>query len=656
MARLIVKSPYIKCGSGQGAGGYMKYIATRERVEIIPDDRPPTRKQEQLITKLSKDFPNVKELMEYDDYVQDPTKANASSLITLALEENWSQVQTSEGYAKYIATRPRAERLGDHGLFGDEDSVDLDKAMSELEHYTGNVWTHIISLHREDAERLGYNNAQAWRSLLRTHRNDIAAAMKIPPRDFRWYAAFHDEGKHPHVHMMAWSAKPGQAYLSKDGIWQIKSTLTNQIFQQEMLHLYEQKSESRDELVRETRRVMLELSQQMRESVCEHPEAERMMLDLAHQLGDVKGKKSYGYLPKALKKQVDEIVDQMERLPVVNECYQKWWDLQCRVSDFYSEKERQRPPLSQQKEFRAIKNAVIQEAEHIRQNQIFFEDKDIEDGGGWVDDRELTWACWELRGTIENEELPLAERDAAAEKMEQLAKTGDAYAQYFLGLLYRDGGLLVPDTEKAKYWLEQAAKQEIHAAQYSLGRLLLSDDPDVRDPDEGIRWMKAAAKNGNDYAAYVLGEEYLSGKHVVKNSGTAAEYLHQAAQVDNPWAQYLLGKLYLMGEGVERDENTAYEWFQGAAEQGHTYAQFFVDRMEQQEQFVSPSLLLSATRLLHHMGNIFRDNAPTTPTSGGMQIDRKRLQKLRVKKIALGHKPDDHEEEQNMSGMTMGGW
>ena len=483
MARLIVKSPYIKCGGGQGAGGYMKYIATRERVEIIPDDRPPTRKQEQLITKLVNDFPDTKGLLEYEDYTTRPTKANASSLITLALEENWSQVQSSEGYAKYIATRPRAERLGDHGLFGDEDSVDLDKAMSELEHYTGNVWTHIISLHREDAERLGYNNAQAWRSLLRTHRNDIAAAMKIPPQDFRWYAAFHDEGKHPHVHMMAWSTVPGEAYLTRDGIRQIKSTLTNQIFQQEMLHLYEQKSESRDELVRETRRAMLELSQQMSESVCEHPEAEQMILDLAQQLGNVKGKKSYGYLPKALKKQVDEIVDQMERLPVVKECYQKWWDLQCRVSDFYSEKKRQRPPLSHQKEFRAIKNAVIQEAERIRQNQISFEDKDMEDGGGWVDDRELTWACWELRGTIENEELPLAERDVAAGKMEQLAKTGDAYAQYFLGLLYRDGGLLVPDTEKAKHWLEQAAKQEVHAAQYALSRLLLSDDPDVHDPD-----------------------------------------------------------------------------------------------------------------------------------------------------------------------------
>ena len=239
MARLIVKSPYIQCGK-QNASGYLRYIATRERVKIIPDDRPPTRKQEQLITKLIRDFPDVKELLEYEDYVQKPTKANASSLITLALEEHWKQVQQTDGYMKYIATRPRAERLGDHGLFGDTDHVDLDAAMSELEHYTGNVWTHIISLHREDAERLGYNNAQAWRALLRAHRNDIAAAMHIPPQDFRWYAAFHNEGHHPHVHMMAWSVKPGQAHLDRDGIRQMKSQLTNDIFQQELLHVYEQ--------------------------------------------------------------------------------------------------------------------------------------------------------------------------------------------------------------------------------------------------------------------------------------------------------------------------------------------------------------------------------------------------------------------------------
>ena len=246
MARLIVKSPYIKCGAGQSAGGYLKYIATRERVEIIPDDRPPTRKQEQLIAKLVKDFPDAKELMEYEDYLSHPTKATASALITLTLESNWDRLSSMDGYAKYIALRPRAERLG-------------------------------------------YNHAESWRTLLRTHRNDIAAAMKIPPEDFRWYAAFHDEGNHPHVHMMAWSVKPNQAYLSKDGIRQIKSTLTNQIFRQELLHVYEQKSKSRDELVVEARKAMLELAKAMREMTCIHPEAEQMIWNLSRQLGQVGG-------------------------------------------------------------------------------------------------------------------------------------------------------------------------------------------------------------------------------------------------------------------------------------------------------------------------------------------------------------------------------
>ena len=653
MARLIVKSPYIKCNGSQGAAGYMKYIATRERVEILPDDRPPTRKQEQLITKLSKDFPGMKELLEYEDYTQHPTKANASALITLALEENWSKVNSSEGYAKYIATRPRAQRLGNHGLFGDEEGVDLDKAMAELEHYTGNVWTHIISLRREDATRLGYDNAQAWHSLLRTHRNEIATAMKIPPQDFRWYAAFHDEGEHPHVHMMAWSVKPGQAYLSKDGIKQIKSTLTNQIFKQEIYHLYERKSVSRDELVQETRKVMLDMSRQMAQGICEHPDMEQLMGELAHQLDSVKGKKSYGYLSKPLKKLVDEIVNQTECLPVVNRCYQLWWELQCQVNQFYSGQEQQRPPLSQQKELRAIKNAVIKEAERIRLNRISFEDRGMEDRGGWVADQELPWDSYVLRSIIENEEETREERVAAAVQMKRLAQSGDAHAQYLMGLLYRDGGLVIPDTGRAQYWMEQAAVQNVPAAQYSLGKLLLSDDALVHDPDQGIRWLKAAAQNGNDYAAYALGKEYLSGRYVFKNAEKAADYLWQVSERDNPWAQYLLGKLYLMGEGVEQDEEAAYRWFQAAAEQGHVYAEFFVERMEQ-GWTASPQLMLSTTRLLHHMGNVFRDNTPAPPASGGPHIDRKRLQKLREKKIALGHKPDDHEEEQQSWGMSMG--
>ena len=654
MARLIVKSPYIKCGGGQSAGGYLKYIATRERVEIIPDDRPPTNKQEQLIQKLVKDFPDTKELLEYEDYLSHPTKATASALITLALESNWDRLSSMEGYAKYIATRPRAERLGEHGLFGDDDAVDLAAVADELDHYTGNVWTHIISLHREDAERLGYNHADAWRTLLRTHRNDIAAAMKIPPEDFRWYAAFHDEGNHPHVHMMAWSAKPNQAYLSKDGIRQIKSTLTNQIFRQELLHVYEQKSKSRDELVAEARKAMLELAKAMREMTCIHPEAEQMIWDLSRKLGQVGGKKTHGYLPKPMKKLVDEIVDQMARLPTVDACYQTWWELQCQVEDYYSEgKKRLRPPLSQQKEFRQIKNAVIKEAEHIRMNKISFEDAEMQDDSEQISTYDMSYECQDLQSVANDDRFPLEERDEAAEQLEQLAEDGDAYAQYIIGTAYRDGGLLIPDTAKAQKLLERAAEQDLDAAQYALGKLYLSDDADVHDPVKGIYWLKRSADNGNDYAAYRLGKEYLSGKNTIKDAETAVSYLRQAADNGSAYAQYLLGKLALMGEGVPKDMDAAYEWFAAARANGHAYAEFFMKRMERGEQ-EPPSVLLSATRLLYHIGNIFRDNAPRPTAPAGIQIDHKHLQRLREKKMAMGHKWNDHENEQShgMDGMS----
>ena len=656
MARLIVKSPYIQCGK-QNAGGYLRYIATRERVEIIPDDRPPTRKQEQLITKLAKDFPDVKELLEYEDYVQKPTKANASSMITLALEEHWKQVQQTDGYMKYIATRPRAERLGDHGLFGDVDHVDLDAAMSELEHYTGNVWTHIISLHREDAERLGYNNAQAWRALLRARRNDIAAAMHILPQDFRWYAAFHDEDHHPHVHMMAWSVKPGQAHLDRDGIRQMKSQLTNDIFQQELLHVYEQKSVSRDELVRETRKVMLELSRQMRETVCEHTQAEQMIWKLSRQLGEVKGKKSYGYLPRPMKRQVDEIVDQLEQIPVINECYQKWWEFQCQVNEFYSGKKQQRPPLSKQKEFRAIRNAVIREAENIRLGKITFEDEKMEERGEWVDNWEVSYEYLRLRARIEDSKLPLAQRDEAVKDLERLAEYGDVHAQYFLGLLYRDGGLLLPDAEQAAQWLELAAKRNLPAAQYALGKLYLSDDPEVRDAVGGIQWLERVAQNGNNDAAYRMGKEYLTGRSVRKDAVKAAEYLHRAADQNHPWVNYLLGKLHLTGSGVPKDEEAAWNCFRMADAYGHPNAQYILER---QDQWHQPQLLMTVSRLLYHMSNIFRDNVPAVPAQPRLHIDRKRMQELQELRIALGHQPDDHEEEQTQTqtwgGMTMKGW
>ena len=649
MARLIVKSPYIKCGGGNSAGGYMRYIATRERVELIQNDRPPTRKQEQLIAKLVKDFPDAKEMGEYGDYQEHPTKANASAFISQALEENWSDVQKSDGYMKYIATRPRAERLGSHGLFGDKDGVELDKAMAELESYTGNVWTHIISLKREDAERLGYDNARAWRNLLRAHRNDIAAAMNIPPQDFRWYAAFHDEGDHPHVHMMAWSVKPGQAYLSQDGIRQIKSKLTNDIFQQEMLHLYEQKTVSRDQLVREARQAMRELVQQMQTRICDHPEAERLMQELALQLETVKGKKSYGYLPKKQKALVDEIVDQMEQLPTVAECYEQWWQLQGQVEDFYSEKERHRPPLSRQKEFRQIKNAVIQEAETIRLGKITFEDEtlDLRQGDEVDNGKDVSWDFRTLRMDVQDEYSSLAERDDAVESMRELAENGDIHAQYFMGELYRDGPLLPPDWVMARYWFDKAAKQGYVAAQYALGKLYLSDDASVHDPELGIQWLEYAAYNGNHDASYRLGKEYLKGESVRRDTRKAMDHIYTSAQAGNLHAQYLLGKLLLQGKAVERDKEAGIQWLSQAAEQGHSYAQCLLER---QSASTAPEVFLAVTRLLHHMANIFQNNSLPQSGTGLTHIDRKRRQELREKRLVHGHKEDDHEEQQ------YGGW
>jgi hypothetical protein len=504
VARLIVKSPYYKCGGNTSLSGYLRYIAMRERVELLPDDRPPTRKQEQLISKLTKDFPDSKTLYEYEDYAAKPTKFNASALITMVLESNWDKLSTIEGYAGYIATRPRAERLGSHGLFGDEDGVDLESAMSELEQYTGNVWTHIISLKREDAERLGYNNAKAWRNLLRTHRNDIAAAMNIPPNDFRWYAAFHDEGEHPHVHMMAWSAKPGQAYLSRDGIRQIKSELTNDIFKQELLHLYEQKSNSRDELVQEARKFMLELVQVMKEGICDHPEAERLMMELAMQLKVVKGKKSYEYLPKPQKKLVDRIVDEMERLPSVRDCYDQWLILQGKVDGYYHGKERKRVPLSQQKEFRQIKNEVIKEAENIRQCNLSFEDKGVEQESEPEEFRNTSYNYENLRNAIRDEGLTLEERGDAVDEMNLLAKSGDRYAQYLMGKLWRDGPLLTPDWVNARYWFQKSAEQGHPYAQYMLGKLYLMGQGVEYDKELGAYWLNRASEQGNVYAEALL--------------------------------------------------------------------------------------------------------------------------------------------------------
>ena len=362
MARLIQKSGYIKNGK---ASGYMEYVATRDGVEIIQSTEPVTKKQEQFIKRLLKDFPDAKELFEYSDYLQTPNRGTASAFIAVALDTHLHEVESESGYMSYIAQRPRAEKHGGHGLFCEADTTDLKAAKAELDAHDGKVWTFIFSLRREDAERLGYNKAAAWRNLLKQESAAIAEAMRIRTDDFRWYAAYHDEGHHPHVHMMVWSTEPEKGYLTREGIAAMHSRMTNAIFHEEMKELYIKKDAAYKESIQTAKESLLLYIRMLENSESANPVIEQKLWELSHALEQVDGKRVYAYLPKKVKAQVDEIVERLAQLPEVAACYDQWWRLKDKIAGYYGRNTPPHLPLSQQKEFRAIKNFIIREAETI---------------------------------------------------------------------------------------------------------------------------------------------------------------------------------------------------------------------------------------------------------------------------------------------------
>ena len=630
MPKLVQKSGYIKAGK---AAGYMRYIATRENVEKLDGSGPVTKNQQQLIADLLRDFPDTKELHEYADYSAAPTFGNASALITMALDTNADEVQDRDGYMTYIATRPRVERHGEHGLFSSAASVSLDAALKELEAHDGNVWTIIYSLRREDAERLGYDNADARRTLIRGKQVELVTAMNIPPDKLRWYAAFHDEGTHPHIHMMVWSDDPKQGYLTKDGIAQMRSKMTNTIFQDEMLNLYQQKDQSYKEVTQAAREAMRELISEMRQSICDAPEIEQQLVMLSDSLASAKGKKQYQYLKKDVKQQVDAIVDALAELPQVAECYKQWNRLKDELDNHYHDRERERLPLSRQKEFRAIKNMVIREADDIRRNVFTFEDEHMEDEV--LDESEFEESYYVAKDVLYDDYATREEKAEAVSALESLANARSSDAAYLLGKAWRDGLCAPPWDEEAEKWFRLAANAGNDCAQYALGKLLLEQQRN----EEALDWLERSADKGNASALYLLGKLELTGEVMQKNVEWAITDLTAAAEQGNEYAQYALGKLYLQGEDVDQDMEQAEYWLSQAAYQGHEYAQFFLDHMDEQRK---PSVMLAATRLLHHLGNIFRENTPTDATPGTLRIDHKRAREIMEKRTALGHKADDH--------------
>ena len=364
MARLIQKSGYIKNGK---VSGYMEYVATRDGVEIIQSTEPVTRKQERFIKRLLKDFPDAKELFEYSDYMQTPNRGTASAFIATVLDTHLHEVESESGYMSYIAQRPRAEKHGGHGLFCEADTTDLKAAKAELDAHDGKVWTFIFSLRREDAERLGYNKAAAWQNLLKQESAAIAEAMRIRTDDFRWYAAYHDEGHHPHVHMMVWSAESKKGYLTREGIAAMRSRMTNAIFHEEMKELYIKKDAAYKESVQTAKESLLMYIRMLESSESTDPIIEQKLRYLSQTLEQIDGRHVYGYLPKEVKAQVDEIVERLAQIPEVAACYDQWWRLKDEIAGYYGRNTPSHQPLVQQKEFRAIKNMIIQQAETFRQ-------------------------------------------------------------------------------------------------------------------------------------------------------------------------------------------------------------------------------------------------------------------------------------------------
>ena len=374
MSRVRFMSPYLKGGQDTGKlVNRARYIATRPGVEVLRGERadqPATKKQQAYIQRLLRDFPGAEELLEYEDYCSAPTQANANTFIRQVQEDFAEPMSRMEDYLDYVSHRPGVQLDGEHGLWCAGGKVgNLSQAVREVAEHTGSVWTPVVAIRREDAERLGYNDAKSWRELVCACAPEIARGYKIPLEHLRWYAAFHRKEDSVHIHMVVFSSDPREGYLTKQGIRQVKSAFGRRIFQQDLIHVYEQKTEYRDTLGRDAERAMAELIAQMEHGQMQNKNLERLVLELAERLQNTKGKKVYGYLPPKTKALVDAIVDELAKDERVAAAYDLWNRMGEEVCRTYSEQVPERLPLSKQKEFKAVRNMVIREVLRLGQDE-----------------------------------------------------------------------------------------------------------------------------------------------------------------------------------------------------------------------------------------------------------------------------------------------
>ena len=530
MARIVLISPYLK--GGQNAAKLAqrtRYVATRPGVELLADERstlPATKKQRDFITRLLKSFPSCWELIEYEEYLDHPTQGSASAFIQQVQEDYMEALEQKENFIDYISHRPGVQKDGEHGLWDAHGKVqNLAQAVREVAEHSGNVWTPVVALRREDAERLGYDNAENWQALVNASICDIAKAYKIRPENLRWYAAFHQKPNQVHIHMIIFSADPKEGYLTKDGIREMKSVFARRIYHADRMHIYQQKDTARQELQTRARKAMVECIAQMEQGSIDNLRLEQLTAELANRLLTIKGRKVYGYLPPRVKAIVDAIVEELAKDERVSAAHETWQTLYEQVCLDYDQRPRKRLPLSQQKEFRSVRNMVIQET--------------------------LQW---------------IAERQRYAEVRRTPSAQGEP-------TIKKDAAEAAPKNSEVTASLASAQPKSDRAASAA------PEDPGSSD---------AAASEGTTPPA-------------VEDAPAFSQWS------DHPEQQ------------------------KGSAPAGADYH--------------APTVGETVVRMLHHMSRIFEDNSKIDQIHRGLQIDRKRRQELQRKRLAMGHKPDDHEEQ-----------
>lgn len=614
MPKLILRCNYLKNAHPSHLQNFVQYIGTREGVEKVSDTTallPSTAKQKEMIQDILNRIEDADRMHEYYDYLQKPTRENASEFITQALENNLDIIAKKKNYIDYLANRPRVERIGTHGLFSYAgESVVLSKVAEEVANHEGVIWTNVISLRREDAERLGYDSAAQWQELLRSRVQTFAENYKIDSTNLKWYAAFHNESHHPHVHLVIYSQNLHEGYLTRQGIETMRSVLAHDIFRQDFMSIYERKTEQRNLLKEQAEETLQRLTRQMQTGMCHNEKIMEQMFLLAKRLQNTAGKKIYGYLKADVKKIVNGIVDMLAEENVVAECYRKWQECQNEVYQTYKDTMPEYPPLSGQKEFKSIKNMVISEAVKLGNGFFYFDDAGYEQSENYTEmdtarqtggevipdiaemqemmeqetpDQEVTtpaapntgqaapspatapnyYADWtdtykEARGYLYGTEEAELDMEAAYEIMLDEAENGNALAMYDVAKMYKQGIHVEPDETAAAEWYQKSFQAFYYAER------------------------TAVKPKHHAYLEYRIGKMHQYGLGTEEDFGKASEWFEGAAEKNHKYAQYSLAMLYRQGKGVTQDDREAHRLFQRSHQQGNAYASYELAKMYEQ--------------------------------------------------------------------------